>query len=116
MKAILIDVYNREVREVEVDKKNELHSMYKHIDCEYVDRVRIDEHDDIWVDDEGLLTLDDDSMFFVFKGYDGVLAGNGLIMGVNRKGESIEPRISIEEVRSSVRFLTITEVRLMVLN
>jgi hypothetical protein len=102
MKAILIDVYNENVRQVEVDDNDQLNSMYKHINCETVDRVQINDHDDIWVDDEGLLNLTKDSKFFTYEGR--LLAGNGLVMGCDRMGESIEPCITVEEVLSHVEF------------
>lgn len=113
MKGILIDVENEVVNEVEVDDKNVLHDMYKHIGCNLVDRVSIDRHDDIWVDDEGLLTLDGNSKFFHFKGYGQVLVGNGLILGHNGMGESISPKITIEEVRMNVKFYTMGQIQSM---
>lgn len=112
MKGILIDVYNESVRQVEVDDKDTLQSMYKHIRCSLVDRVSINDHDDIWVDDEGLLSLTEESKFFTWKGYDSVLAGNGLILGIDGMGESIDPRITVDEVRSKVKFHTMRSVRL----
>lgn len=113
MKGILIDVYNENVRQVEVDDREVLKSMYKHINCQLVDRVSINSHDDIWVDDEGLLCLTEESKFFTYKGYNGVLSGNGLILGVNhRNGESVDPCITVDEVRAKVKFHTMRSVRL----
>ncbi len=113
MKGILIDVENKEVKEVEVDKKNILDSMYKHIGCQLVDRVGLNRSDDLWVDDEGLLTVNEDSKFFSFRGYPSPLVGNGLILGHDGMGESIEPKITIEEVRMNVKFYTMDEIQRM---
>ena len=112
MKGILIDVFNECVHMVDIDDRDKLHSMYRHLHCELVDRVSINRHDDIWVDDEGLLSLTEESKFFTFKGYDGVLAGNGLILGVNEMGESVDPCITVDEVRSKVKFHTMRSIRL----
>jgi hypothetical protein len=112
MKAILIDVYNEVVRQVEVDKKNVLRDWYKYTQCSMVEPVYINEHDSIMVDEEGLLTLTKDSKFFSYKG--DMYAGNGLVVGVNvRNGESVDPMITVEEIRAYVDFHTIEEVRKM---
>lgn len=111
MKAILIDVNQECVRPVVVDDRDHLQSMYNLIGCELVDRVSINDHDDIWVDDEGLLTLTEDSKFFTYNGQ--LLAGNGLVMGVNGMGESVEPTITIDEVRARVKFHNYTEAYIM---
>src|ERR1035437_5886442 len=99
MKAILIDVINENVRMVEVDDKDILHSWYKHLGCQCVDHVDISSHDSIMVDDNGLLTMDWKSKFFSYMG--SVYCGNGLVVGVNyRNGNSVDPCISVEELRT----------------
>ena len=113
MKAILVDVHNECVKPVVIDDNDVLNSMYKHIGCSLVDRVQINDHDDIWVDDEGLLSIDNNSKFFTF-GKSQPLCGNGLIMGVDRMGESIDPTITIDKVRSMVKFYTLSDVQDMV--
>jgi hypothetical protein len=115
MKGILIDVHQQCVRPVEVNDKEVLQSMYRHIGCECVDRVSINERDDIWVDDEGLLTMDEDSKFFVWRGYGQPLCGNGLILGVNREGECVDPCITIDEVRTKVQFYNMSEIQVMMM-
>ena len=52
VKAILIDVKNQEVKEVEHD--NTLQNIYDLIDCRVFDSVRIDNVNSIFVDDEGI--------------------------------------------------------------
>jgi hypothetical protein len=115
MKAILIDVFNNCVKSVSIDENDTLKSMYRLIGCSLVDRVQINSHDDIWVDDEGLLSINNDSRFFTFGnpdlgGYQ-PLAGNGLIMGVDKMGKSIDPTITIDEVRARVKFYSLSEVQ-----
>lgn len=114
-KGILIDVHNRTITEVEVTKDQEgsqLQSMYKHIKCGIVECVSFNEKNDVWVDEEGLLTLTQFSMFFKIEGYPEFLCGNGLIMGFDDEtGESVDTTLTIDEVKSMVEFRTLNEVR-----
>jgi|TARA_R100000084_G_scaffold105271_1_gene62560 hypothetical protein len=102
MKAILIDVKNEEVREVEFD--GTLNNIYELVDCATFDVVRIDETNGIYVDDEGLFV--EDQLFFTYHGdnYSQTLAGNGLILGVDSEGNSISPTLTVEEVQEAVDF------------
>ena len=59
-KGILIDVHNRTITEVEVTKDSndsELQSMYNHIKCGMVECVSLNDENDVWVDEEGLLNF-----------------------------------------------------------
>ena len=115
MKAILIDVLNENVRMVEVDDNDVLRSWYKHIGCSMVEVGHyFNNHDSVLVDEEGLFSIDNDSKFFTIKGGHQPFIGNGLVVGVNNKGESVDPHISVDEVRSMVEFYTLEEVRSMV--
>jgi len=100
MKAILIDVINKEVREVEHD--DTLESIYKHVDCGTFDVVRIDNLNSIYIDDEGLFIEDQQFFNYVIDLRVANLAGNGLILGVDDEGNTIEPTLTLEEVKSSV--------------
>ena len=100
MKAILIDVINKEVREVEHD--DTLESIYKHVDCGTFDVVRIDKVNSIYIDDEGLFVEDQQFFNYVIDLRVANLAGNGLILGVDDEGNTIEPTLTLEEVKSSV--------------
>jgi len=102
MKAILIDVKNQEIKEVEHD--NTLQNIYDLIDCRTFDLVMIDTVNNIFVDDEGILK---DNLYFEYSGSDRVfqLAGNGLILGVDDEGDSTSPTLTVEDVEGKVRFL-----------
>ena len=111
-KGILIDVQNREIKEVEIE--DGIQSIYEQIKCDTFDYVQIHEENDVYVDDNGLLNLTDKSMFFSYKGYPQPLCGNGLILGIDHEtGESIDTTLTIDEVKKSVTFLTLFEVQLM---
>lgn len=113
MKSILIDVNNSEVKEVEINDKNVLLEWYKTIGCSLVTTgCYINEHDDaIMVDDEGLLNIGKDTRFFTYEGAHQPFAGNGLVVGTSDRGKTIAPQITIEEVRSKVKFYSLNEVK-----
>jgi len=91
-KAILIDVHDFSVTEIEVDQDN-LQDIYDALGCDLFDCVTLPNGDAIYIDDEGLLKNPD--RFFALIGYTSILAGNGLIMGVDDEGASIAPKLDI---------------------
>ena len=104
MKAILIDVKNKEVTEVLHD--DTLESIYNHVDCRTFDVVNIDGENTLYVDDEGLFV--ENQLFFEYSGDTGTkvqLAGNGLLLGYNGEGDTIEPTLTLEYVKSKITFL-----------
>ena len=64
MKAILINVKDQSITEVEHD--DTLDNIYDLLNCRTFTVVRIDETDSIYVDDEGLYV--DDQLFFEYGG------------------------------------------------
>ena len=102
MKAILIDVKTQEIKEVEHD--DTLQNIYDLINCRAFDLVRIDDVNSIFVDDEGILK---DNLYFEYSVSDRVfqLAGNGLVLGVDNKGNSISATLTVEDVEGKVNFL-----------
>jgi len=101
MKAILIDVEAKEVREIEVDGK--LDSMYASLGCELVECVRLAKGVDLWVDEEGLcksLTKG-----FMLKGAEQPIMGNGLILGNTRGGDSADAIVSAKQIEAVVTFV-----------
>ena len=114
MKAILINVQDETVRQVEVDN---IKDMYKHIGCQTFEVAHNfhDQMDSIYVDEEGLFTMDNDSKFFTVEGGHQPFIGNGLVVGVNpMSGDSVDPCISVEEVRAKVKFHTMREIARLV--
>ena len=103
MKAILIDVYEKEIREVDYD--GTLDFIYFNLACRTFDVVRVDDVNSIFVDDEGLLRQN--QLYFEYSGSNGIfqLAGNGLILGVDDEGNSISPTLTVEDVKGKVNFL-----------
>ena len=102
MKAILIDVKNEEVREVEHDDTRK--EIYNFVECSTFDVLRLDGVNGIYVDDEGLFV--EDQLFFTYHGdnYSQTLGGNGLILGVDSEGNNISPTITVKEVEEAIDF------------
>ncbi len=75
------------------------------MDCGTFDVVRIDDINSIYVDDEGLFV--EDQLYFKYTGTTDsvILAGNGLILGVDDEGETISPSLTLKDVQKAVTFL-----------
>ena len=111
-KCILIDVKNETIEEIFIGEGIE--PIYEAIEVDCFDVVGFDEKNDVYVDDNGLLNLSPSSKFFSIEGYHQPLAGNGLIMGIDHEsGESIDTTLSVEYVKSIVKFHTIREIHSM---
>jgi hypothetical protein len=110
MKAILIDVEAKEVREVEYS--GDLDAMKSLIKCQYVDRVSASREVDIWVDDEGLCNGKTNG--FLLGKSQSPLMGNGLVTGMNRQtGETTEVTVTIEQVTGAITFIDYDDASLV---
>lgn len=101
MRAYLIDPGLKTV--TLVDYTGDYKNIYTHIGCDTFDAIQInDNQDTIYVDDEGLLK--GPTSFFMVQGRDEPLAGKGLVLGTNEDGDSVEPKLTLEEVTAMVEF------------
>lgn len=109
MKAILINSKTRQITETEINDWSEISPS---IDARIFDCVRIGDTDILYVDDEGLLSLDNDSMFIrvTVDGESVTLAGNGLILGSDDEGQSTDTALTVEQVKEMVEFKPLAEV------
>lgn len=112
IKCIKIDVNNKVVSEVEI--QDNIQHIYNQLECDMFEVVRVDRVNDIYVDEEGLLKLNEDTKFFVYGEYPQPIVGHGLIMGHDDKGNSISTTLTVEEVKEKVKFLTLFEVQTQV--
>lgn len=110
MLGFLIDPEARAITEVDYD--GDYKSIYKLIDAEGFDMVRLNEVGDaIFVDDIGLMT---DKPFFKFSNYPNPLAGKGLVLGCDVHGESISPQqVTLEDLENQVTFISPARALLM---
>lgn len=97
-KGIFIDSENQTITETEVSS---LEDIYKLLKIRLFAVVRLDDNADLIVDDEGLLKDN-----HVFRYYTTRLAGNGLVVGLNKEtGEWEDSPLTLEEVETDVKFL-----------
>ena len=99
MKAILINPFDQSVSEV--DYNGDYKEIYNLVNCSTFDCVRIDDTNDMYVDDEGLLKNPNR----YFKYGQQTLAGMGLILSHNDEGESAGTTLSSTEVFKEIEFL-----------
>ena len=125
MKAILIDVRSKMIKYVEVQKDKDgsyLPSIYALIDCRLIQGVNLDAKHTLYVDEEGLLklenffidkegNLDSNSHFFVFDGYPQPLIGNGLIIAYNKEGDKEPIELTLEEIAEKVLFTNLNTLK-----
>jgi hypothetical protein len=102
MKAYLIDPYNCSITQVKYS--GDYNDIYNLIDAKYFDCVGFNEfRDTLYVDDEGLYK--DNKEFFMIEGYPQPLVGKALVLGCDRNGNSIAPKISLTKLRNMVSFI-----------
>lgn len=99
IKGILIDVSSHFISEVEFE--SELSSYYELLKCECITTALYDDFHDLIVDDEGLLK----SSSGFFKMGEAEFAGNGLIVGFDKRGRWISHKLNIDKIRKSVQFI-----------
>ena len=99
MKAILINSFDESVSEV--DYNGDYKEIYNLIDCDTFDVVPLDDTNDMYVDDEGLLKNPNR----YFKYGQRTLAGKGLILAHDDEGESVGTTLNSAEVFENVKFL-----------
>lgn len=106
MKAILINSTERTVTEVDYD--GNFRNLQKLIGCDCftiapLNPKMVTEDVSLYVDDEGLLT--NPQAFFQIKGVTyHPLAGNGVILGTNEEGESVDSPVSVQDIAKLTKF------------
>ena len=101
MRAIKIDVVNKTITEIQIDKKNSLKEMQEVVGGLITVACESD-LDTLMVNDEGLFMFSD---FFYFEGNCQPNAGNGIMVGTDENGETVDCKMSLEAVKAKVKFL-----------
>ena len=95
IKGIVIDPNTQTVEEVQV--QNNLEGYYELLGCDLIDRVAVDDYNDLIVDDEGLYKSPE--VFFSIDGVEGYYVGKSVIVGVNeREGEWTDTSVDINQL------------------
>ncbi len=115
IKAILIDSENKQVLEIELNKESGSYNqdMYKALKCDYITCAcselftKLDHA--LFVDDEGLLKDDPMGAFCIRIGsgalyHSQVFSGNGIIVGIDSEGESIDHALDVELIKDIVKW------------
>jgi hypothetical protein len=102
MRAIKIDVVNKTITEIQIDKNNTLKEMQAVVGGLITVACELENVDALMVNDEGLFMFPD---FFFFEGNCQPNAGNGILVGTDMDGNTVDCKTSLEEVKAKVRFL-----------
>ena len=106
-KAYHIDAVNRKITEVVINNDKEIYPFLGE-GVDIFDIVVVEKRDTIFVDDVGLLKSPEH--FFLYNSYGHPLAGNAVVMGSSPDGESIDPKMTIDELKQRVKFMSIDDV------
>jgi hypothetical protein len=60
--------------------------------------------DSLYVDDEGLFVSEYKGAFY-FNNFPQMLFGNGLLMGSDEEGESVDVKSTIEEIKNKIKYI-----------
>jgi hypothetical protein len=102
IKAVLIDPYKEEITDITYDGNYK--SIYPLIHCDTFAVVRLEDGDDVFVDDEGLLKLTRATKFFRVPTSPQPLAGYGLIVGSHENGDTVDATHDAAYYRRKIQF------------
>lgn len=116
MRAIKIDCIKKEIYEVDLPhaEKEDYSSMYKELDAEGYEGVRMSKTEMLWVDEAGLRRKPPIGAFKV-EWYPQALPGHGLIIGLGAGGYNTGTKLTVEELKALVQFVDISELPLPVI-
>lgn len=113
VKMILIDSEAREVKQItlEEDANTPLFkAMQRQVDGLLAMATYLPNNDCVMVNDEGLFKFRN---FFILKDYAQPLAGNGLVVGTDNEGETVDAVSTVEDIEKSVQFIDIDKLKLL---
>ena len=99
MKAILINPFDETIKETEYT--GDYREIYSLIECRTFDCVRLTPHEDMYIDDEGLLI--DNQRYFSIEGRN--YGGKALLLSHNSEGETKSTNWTLQDVKDMVEFL-----------
>lgn len=99
MKAFVINSEERTIEEVEYS--GDYRDIYRLGDFDHFEVAGFNSHGDgVYVDGDGLFKVG--QYFFSVRGYPQPLAGNGVVLGCNEEGETVEPTVTLDWLRNNV--------------
>jgi hypothetical protein len=106
MRAIVIDAKKQQVYEQDI--RGSLKCLQQIVGGYIELATHIDDEHDLFVDEEGLLKQPEH--FFEYEGAHQPFAGNGVIVSHDDEGETKGAKLSLEEVRARVTFMSGSEI------
>lgn len=108
MKALLIKTDERKIEEVEFN--GTLEHAYELLGCEMIERITLQNNDDVWVDEEGLINGNAFGGFAIADSP--ILIGRGLITGTIVDEENGDHwgdvKTTLEEAQAETTFVGVT--------
>jgi len=103
--ALFIDSTNKIVQEVEIDGYEDIR---KTVGGWIEVATRFKNEDVIYVNEEGLLNVTEETGFFTVEGGHQPYAGHGLLVGTKEgtEGEDGDCKTTLEELKAKVKFLS----------
>ena len=101
MKAILINPFDQTIKETEYT--GDYREIYSLVECRTFDCVRLTPHEDMYIDDEGLLI--DNQRYFRMLEIGANYAGKALLLSHDDEGETTGTNWTLQDVKSMVEFL-----------
>lgn len=112
MRAILIDAAARTITEIDIEKGADsgAHALERAIGCDIFQMaMNYPNGDVLYVDEEGLLKPAP-HWFRVRSGHQ-AFAGNGVLLGSDNQGESVDVKTTLDDLRATVTFMSLHEIR-----
>jgi hypothetical protein len=101
MKAILINPFDQTIKETEYT--GDYREIYSLVDCRTFDCVRLTPHEDMYIDDEGLLI--DNQRYFRMLEIGANYAGKALLLSHDDEGETKATNWTLQDVKDMVEWL-----------
>ena len=101
MKAILINPFDQTIKETEYT--GDYKEIYDLVSCRTFDCVRLTPHEDMYIDDEGLLM--DNQRYFRMLEIGANYAGKALLLSHDDEGETTATNWTLQEVKNMVQWL-----------
>lgn len=89
MRFLMIDPFTRKIREHQTPKALDRDFFRAEIGCQWVQRVKLTDHVEMWLDEACLLDASGKQQFFTFHGYGAIHGGRAIVCGASKMGDSI---------------------------
>lgn len=102
IRGIFIDATAKTITEIQVVDDGGSKTIAKLLRCQWIERVRATNRDDLWIDEEGMLTCPNPQGYINLNG--NIFAGNGLILGHDEAGELCGTQLELDLVIKTTTF------------